>query len=137
MLELKNHFVRCLGCRRYLRFDYLDQVRECECGRYVEISDQSKRSLLEEYQFWWCEEKDNPRFPMQFVTYQSTPRDSITFGRSSSISIHSNPDYVVSFAGDVFILVRGRLRRTNIHKETMEAFTTFFMKHKDALRRLT
>ena len=47
-VKLKNFFVVC-QCGEELRFDYIDQVRTCECGRTLQIAESVKHYLLTTY----------------------------------------------------------------------------------------
>jgi hypothetical protein len=49
MLKLINFFVVCRKCETDLRFDYLNQIRVCQCGEKLEIAPSVKRYLRNTY----------------------------------------------------------------------------------------
>lgn len=138
MLALRNFFHQC-RCGYDLRFDYLDQVRVCpECGRRTELSDATKKYLLRDYGVLEELAQYNAKVPSQFTTYRLNPSNSISFGKASSLAIHSEQTLVLTSTESIVVLFLGEMMiKKNIRKETFGAFTAFFTKHREALRRLT
>jgi len=133
-LELRCHFIQCL-CGRDLRFDFLNQVRNCSCGRKVSFSENAKRRLIAEH------EERTKR--LASIQPQLTQRTKLTFEHGAESitwerlkAPEAGEEKLLLLAADEVYAVRiegGAFSYGLIGKEVMNAFSKFVRTHMERL----